>query len=233
MAPLLLYAPPIFSISAVPMKLIAGLTVTQDLVGSMVAAITHRRYKFLRQDLILHMGSWIGISSLIGGVLSHWAPGSYIFALLVLFVTVAAGSMVLTQGRLDPIDDGSVRFSRKKAAAISTAIGLLAGLIGQGSAFILIPAMLLILKLPVRVTVSNALGIVFCAALGGFLGKWGTNQISLSWLVVFLVVAVPSSHLGAAVGHRVSSRAVRALLTTVLLVVAAQMWHILLSTTVK
>ncbi|MGH8246423.1 MAG: sulfite exporter TauE/SafE family protein, partial [Gammaproteobacteria bacterium] len=123
------------------------------------------------------------------------------------------------------------RFPKTKGAAVAIAIGLMAGFIGQGSAFILIPAMLLMLKLPVRVTVSSALGIAFCASLGGFLGKWGTNQVSIPWLFVLFAAAIPSAYLGAEVSHRISPRLVRGLLTVMLVVVALQMWRNLLFAT--
>lgn len=229
MAPLLFLAHKVFPVPEFPVKAVAGLAVAQDLVGSIVAALTHRRYEFVDREVVFHMGAWIGASALVGGLVSHYASGVHIFGVLAIFVSLAALAMVFTAGTKELPEEEPSRFPKGKAAAVSIPIGLMAGFIGQGSAFILIPAMLLVLRLPVRVTISSALGIVFCASLGGFVGKWGTNQVSMVWLLPLLVIAVPSAYLGAHVSHRVSDRVVRALLMLLLIVVAIEMWRIVLS----
>jgi len=230
MAPILLYMPHVFHVPGFPIKLVATLTIIQDLVGSMSAALTHHKYRFLNRELLLHMGIGIGVSAFVGGLLSHYAAENHIAGALTFFITVAAVSMVLSNTAAFQPETADGQYRRGRATLVSVFIGLIAGFIGQGSAFILIPSMLLVLRLPLRVAVSNALGVVFCASLGGFLGKWGTHPIPVLWVLILLAAAAPSAYLGTYVSHRASSRVVRILLTVLLVVAALEAWRQVLFT---
>ena len=47
MAPLLLYVPPLFGFDPLPMRIVAGLTITQGLLGCLSGAVSHRRVRVL------------------------------------------------------------------------------------------------------------------------------------------------------------------------------------------
>src|SRR5438105_4685389 len=95
MAPLLLFAPQVFHASALPIKAVVGLTMTQDLVGSFSAALMHSKYKRFHSALVLHMGTFGCVGALTGGVLSFYAASRQIFMALAVLVTIAAGSMFI------------------------------------------------------------------------------------------------------------------------------------------
>ena len=105
----------------------------------------------------------------------------------------------------------------------------MAGFVGQGSAFILLPAMLLVLKLPLRVTVANSLGIVFCAALGRLLGRWGTQHLFPVGPLILVIAAVPSALAGAYVNSRISPRKLELLMKALLVGAAIELWVKLLT----
>lgn len=47
-------------------------------------------------------------------------------------------------------------------------VGGIAGIVGAGGAFILIPIMLTVLKIPTRITIASSLAIVFCPRSGRY-----------------------------------------------------------------
>ena len=54
MAPLLLYAPPLFGLEPLSMQIVAGLTIVQGLVGCVAGSLTHKKFNFVSIELSLH-----------------------------------------------------------------------------------------------------------------------------------------------------------------------------------
>ena len=50
MAPLLLYAPPLFGMEPLTMQTVAGLTIVQGLVGCLAGLLTHRKFHFVSNE---------------------------------------------------------------------------------------------------------------------------------------------------------------------------------------
>jgi uncharacterized membrane protein YfcA len=80
------------------------------------------------------------------------------------------------------------------------AIGVMAGLVGAGGAFLLLPVLTGLLRVPFREAIGTSLAITAASAAAGFLGKLLTRQIPL-WPAVAVVVGSLS---GAPLGARLS-----------------------------
>ncbi|MEP7351611.1 MAG: sulfite exporter TauE/SafE family protein [Acidobacteriota bacterium] len=225
MAPLLLLVPSLSHTAAFPVPLVAGLAVTQDLVGSFVAAVVHRRFKFQNRDLLIRMCSAIFVGALAGAVLSHYARGETILVTLAILVTLGAGCMLtLDLNVVDLVTDNVSGRNGVLTIVVAALVGVLAGFVGQGAGFLLLPAMLVILRLTLRVTVANSLGIIFCAALGGLLGRWGTQQVSASWLLVLLLTAIPGAIMGGYVSARITHKVLGHAMIALLVFASIQLW---------
>jgi uncharacterized membrane protein YfcA len=136
---------------------------------------------------------------------------------------VAAVLMFLPSPQEEATAEEDVSFSRPLAAAVALILGFLVGLIGQGGSFILIPLMIHLLRVPTRIALGSNLGIVFCAALAGLVGKWSTGQIPF-WPALALVLgALPGAQLGGMVSRRVRPRWLRGLLACIILAAAVKM----------
>ncbi|HSR36377.1 MAG TPA: sulfite exporter TauE/SafE family protein, partial [Desulfurivibrionaceae bacterium] len=111
------------------------------------------------------------------------------------------------------------------AVLLGGGVGFLAGIIGQGGAFIILPLMIHVLKVPVRTAIGTTVAVSFLSAAAGFLGKWGTNQVPLLWGVIVAAGALAGGQLGGVLSHRLSTVTLRRLL---FLVVAVSMVRIFL-----
>ena len=118
-----------------------------------------------------------------------------------------------------------VKFSKVLAGGIGLGVGVLGGIIGQGGAFLLIPLMLYILRIPTRIALGSSVAIALLSAVAGFLGKWSTDQIPFLIAVALTVGAV----LGAQAGGQLSTRARTGTLRVVLAGTALRIGYTLIS----
>ncbi len=92
MAPLLLYAPPLFGLEPLPMRIVAGLTITQSLLGCFSGGLSHRRRQFVSDRLSLYMGASIFLAATAGGVWSTYVSNEI---LLFAFAGLAFSASLL------------------------------------------------------------------------------------------------------------------------------------------
>ncbi|MGZ8744761.1 MAG: TSUP family transporter [Nocardioides sp.] len=126
-------------------------------------------------------------------------------------VTVgAAGEPPLVdRARLDdPIITFSPTFACQcpralKVLVTATAVGLLTGFLGVGGGFLVVPALLLALALPMRYAVGTSLVVITVTSAVALLVRAGAG-VAPDWGVVLLLTA--ASAVGGAVGARVADR---------------------------
>ena len=84
-------------------------------------------------------------------------------------------------------------------------IGVLTGLVGAGGGFLIIPALVLLAKLPMKLAIGTSLLIIAAKSLIGFIGDIGNQPIDWSFLGMFTTVAVAGIFLGAFAGRFIPS----------------------------
>lgn len=230
MVPLLLYIPQLVGFAALDMKVVSGITMVQSLAGSLSALIIHRRNRFVHRPLVLSMGMGSVAGGLLGSVWSKSLSGNTILGIFALLAVVAAILMFLPAGEENgEAGSDNVRFSKVLAGGIGLGTGILGGIIGQGGAFLLIPLMLYILRIPTRIALGSSVAIAFLSALAGFLGKWGTDQIPLLMALVLAFGAVLGAQAGGHLSGRVKIGTLRYLLGVLIAGTALRMGYMLIS----
>lgn len=81
-------------------------------------------------------------------------------------------------------------------------VGVLTGLVGAGGGFLIIPALVLIVKLPMKLAVGTSLGIIALKSTVGFIGDVQAGQ-TIDW--VFLIIFSGLTIIGIFVGMYVSN----------------------------
>ncbi|ATP55595.1 permease [Pedobacter ginsengisoli] len=89
-----------------------------------------------------------------------------------------------------------------KLLGYGIAIGLVTGLLGAGGGFLLIPALVLLLKLPMKKAVGTSLLIIALNSLIGFAGDLGHFQIHWKFLLSVSAIAIT----GLLAGNLISKR---------------------------
>lgn len=94
-----------------------------------------------------------------------------------------------------------VRFT--KLVVYGIAIGLITGLLGAGGGFLLIPALVFLLKLPMKKAIGTSLMIIALNSLVGFSGDLG--HFPIDWLFLFKVttIAIAGIFIGGALSKKI------------------------------
>lgn len=223
MAPLLLYMPPIFGFEPLSMHTVAGLTIVQGLVACISGTIIHNRYKSVSRRLAVWMGATIFVSSLFGGVWSHYVSQHVLLLIFGLLALFAATLMLKPNlGKDKTTAQGGLSFSYWRAAVTAAGVGILGGLVGQGGSFILIPLMISFVHIPTRIAIGSNLAIVLLSTTAGFLGKAATGQIEWLLTIPIILTVVPAAHLGGILSHRVDVVKLRMILGIVIAVASVR-----------
>jgi hypothetical protein len=89
-------------------------------------------------------------------------------------------------------------------------IGILTGLVGTGGGFMIIPALVILCRLPMKEAVGSALMIAACKSSIGFLGEIGNNpNIDYEMIGIFTALAMVGIVIGSFMSHKVSSYRLR------------------------
>lgn len=223
MAPALLFVPAWLGVGTLDMQSVTGLTITQGLFASLSGVLRHGKYRFVDRSLVLLMGPAMAASTLVGAVASKYVTEAWLRVLFALMAVVAAALMFLPSPKEEAAAIENAPFSRPLAAAVALILGFLVGLIGQGGSFILIPLMIHLLRVPTRVALGSNLGIVFWAALAGFVGKAATGQVPPLATLALILGALPGAQLGGIVSRQVNAHWLRWLLAVIILGAALKM----------
>lgn len=188
------------------------------IVGStaFVGVLVHARNKNVdfKTGILFAMPSFLGVY-----LARQWVlPGlpETLFSLLgftltkPLLVMLAFATLMLLASRA-MIQAGSARTEEptsSKTTFLSIAakgffVGAVTGFVGAGGGFLIIPALVLLLKLPMRLAIGTSLAIISANSLFGFLVSEASG-VATNWPLLLNVTALGIA--GIFVGHRLATR---------------------------
>jgi uncharacterized membrane protein YfcA len=225
MIPLVFYVPPLLGVGNLDIKMVAGVTMAQVLAGSAMGAWTHGRGAMVHRGLALWGGTAMALGSLAGAVASRFVGGRVLLIVFAIMATAALPLMFVEPAEAGPeVSAESMPFSRAEAVCIPGAVGLLSGLVGAGGAFLLVPLLVAVMRVPLRLSIGTSLAIAGAGALLGFLGKLATGQVPLIPTVAVVAGSLPGASLGAHLSRRAPVGVLRAVLGAVIALAAARVW---------
>jgi uncharacterized membrane protein YfcA/rhodanese-related sulfurtransferase len=126
-----------------------------------------------------------------------------ILFLFAIMMVATAFSMIRSRAGSDDSAPVAPRFDYLKIMVEGLVVGAVTGLVGAGGGFLIIPALVLLAKLPMKIAVGTSLLIIAAKSLLGFIGDVQTNS-SLDWGLLGSVSAL--AVLGILVGSALSAR---------------------------
>jgi uncharacterized membrane protein YfcA len=105
-------------------------------------------------------------------------------ALMLLFAVVmilASISMIRTGKKKEVVDENApMKYNYPVILLEGTVVGLLTGLVGAGGGFLIIPALVLLARMPMKLAVGTSLFIIAAKSLIGFIGDLQGSQV-IDW----------------------------------------------------
>jgi hypothetical protein len=225
MFPLLLYLPPTLGIELIDIKSITGLTMIQGFFASATAMLFYNKQKLVSKPLVFTLGLSLFLSSLSGALISKVVPDRFLLFIFGALCFVAAVAMLVPRSYSeDDLTEDKIYFNKSAAIIIGIFVGFLLGLVGQGGAFILVPILLYLLRIPLRVALGSTLAIGLFSSTAGLLGKAATGQVPFLMTVALLLGAVPAARLGSIIGKNTKVQILRWLLALIISATAVKIW---------
>lgn len=190
-------------------------------ITSVVAAAGHHHGGRVRWGPGMTFGLLGSITALLGTLASrHVPPPVLLLGFAALMLLAAAGMLRRdrnTHARNDhPAEGGrdTVMATRTRPAAgrrvlmvtAALGVGLLTGFFGVGGGFVIVPALVLALELPMPVAATTSLVVIALNSAAGLLARWG--HLDIPWHVVlpFTTAAVLTSLLGGRVAQHLPAQ---------------------------
>ena len=229
MVPLLLYVPPALGVGLLTMKTVAGITSVQSFFGAISGAVGHKRHGRISTPLAIYLGGSMSIGALAGSIGSQFLSSEWILLVFAAMAVAAAVMMFLPQRHAEKETHvHELEFNKPLAIVIGGVIGALSGLIGQGGGFLFIPAMLFLLKIPMRIAIGTALVIGIASSTAVLIGRLGTNQIPFLMSVVLVAGVIAGAQAGSALSQHTPRRLLRGILAVLIAAVAVKICYELL-----
>ncbi len=222
--PMLLYIPSLFGITAFSAHEVSGISAVQVLFATIGGVWAYRKGGYLNKDLIIYMGVSILIGSLIGGYGSKLMLGEAINFVYGVLALIAAVMMFIPKKGTDDIPFDHVTFNKPLAAFLALIVGVGAGIVGAAGAFLLVPIMLGVLKIPIRMTIASSLAITFISSIGSTIGKVTTGQVEYMPAVIMIVASILASPLGAKTGKKTNAKLLQIILAVLIAGTAIKIW---------
>ena len=185
--PILVYALGFEAKQAIAMSLaIVGAT-------SLFGALGHWRAGNVNLRVAAIFGAVAMAGTFLGARLAVFFSGAAQLVLFALVMLLAAYFMLRQRSPLEP--DGALpahgaalaELPLAKIALEGLAVGVLTGLVGVGGGFLIVPALVLLGKVPMKEAVGTSLLVIALKSAAGFAGYLG--QVEIPWTALLLFTA--------------------------------------------
>ena len=175
-------------------------------MNSAVGVFFHRARGTLNWRVAVVFGGAGMATAYLAASLSEAFPASLLMVLFALLMLLVGGLMLLRRLRF-----GGPPAEPKlwKVIASGVVVGLLTGLLGVGGGFLIVPALVMLVGIPMHHAVGTSLVIIVMNSLAGFLGHRGHVVLDMPVIVVFVVAGLAGTFAGTSLGSRLNPALLR------------------------
>jgi len=142
------------------------------------------------------------VFSLSGFVVTKSTLMMLLFAILMI---AASYSMIKTGKTQTDTSEGEQKFNYPLILIEGAIVGVLTGLVGAGGGFLIIPALVILSKLPMKEAVGTSLVIIAAKSLIGFFGESGEAVINWTLIATVTAFAVVGIFIGSLLSKKIDS----------------------------
>src|SRR5690554_8118504 len=124
-----------------------------------------------------------------------------LFAILMIF---ASYSMIIKDKQVNEEILQKQQFNYPLILLEGALVGILTGLVGAGGGFLIIPALVILSKLPMKEAVGTSLVIIAAKSLIGFLGENSETNMNWFFLLKISAFAIVGIFIGMAMSKKIN-----------------------------
>ena len=128
-----------------------------------------------------------------------------LFVMVVFAILMLAASISMIRSKT-VVAEKLVKEKRWVLVMYGVLIGLVTGFLGAGGGFLLIPALVILMKLPMKEAIGTSLLIIALNSLIGFLGDIGRHPIEWKLILIITAIAIVGIFLGTYFNQKVNSQ---------------------------
>lgn len=128
---------------------------------------------------------------------------SIFLMLLFAVLMIAASYSMIKKDKAKPQESKEQKFNYPLILAEGALVGILTGMVGAGGGFLIIPALVILSKLPMKEAVGTSLVIIAAKSLIGFLGEGSETAIDWYFLFKISAFAISGIFIGSAISKKV------------------------------
>lgn len=188
----------------------AAVTTSLAIVGanSAMGMMLHRAQGTLNWRVaLLFGGAGMGVAYLFAGLSERFSPDLLMVAFAFLMLVVG----VLMIVRKDNNQAGGQLSNLWVILGAGAGVGLLTGILGVGGGFLIVPALVMLVGLPMNIAVGTSLVVIAMNSLAGFLGHLHGETLDWRLILVFVVAGLAGTVAGSRLAHRLPAQRLRKL----------------------
>lgn len=194
---------------------------------ALVGVVRHARLGNVDLRTALPFGLAAMTGAYVGARLAQFLLGPVQLALFALVMLAAAISMLREAKLPEPTEVARTR-SWGTLLPIGVGVGMVTGLVGAGGGFLIVPALVLLARIPMRQAIGTSLLVIAMNTAAGFAGY--RNSVDVDWPLIlgFSAVAGVGILIGSSLVRRVPTLHLKRSFALLLLIVGASiLWQIL------
>ena len=164
-------------------------------IASIFVTVMIRRLVIPRIPANINIGSW---------------ETSFSFLTIIVFgALMVFASLPMIRGRKEPKGAPKRKSPVRVLVGYGIVIGLITGFLGAGGGFLMIPAMVLFMQLPMKTAVGSSLFIIAMNSLFGFAADAGLQQTDWLLLARVTAIAIAGVFVGGMMSRKVTGEQLR------------------------
>ncbi|MCC7206926.1 MAG: sulfite exporter TauE/SafE family protein [Anaerolineae bacterium] len=200
-----------------------AVTASLAIVGanSLLGASFHLSQGSLRWRLALVFGGVGMIAAYLTAGLSHLFPQTLLMVLFAVLM-LAVGGLMLVQRKTTRGESIEPRWS--VVLASGAGVGAVTGFLGVGGGFLIVPALVMLIGLPMKEAVGTSLVIIAMNSVAGLLGHLGNTPLDLALvalIAIFIAAGLAGTFVGARLAHRLPAAQLRIAFGVFVIILAA------------
>lgn len=202
----------------------AAITASLAIVGtnSLSGVLAHRKQGTLNWRVALTFGGAGMITAYASARISHNLPPDVLLIAFAGLMLVVGAMMLLRRGRAD-----AAREPRGLGVTLVTGagVGALTGLLGVGGGFLIVPALVMLVGLPMHAAVGTSLLVIAMNSLSGLLGHIGGPALDWPVIALFAVAGIVGTFTGVRLGRRIHPHRLRQVFAVFVIILACYLLY--------